>query len=161
MNILIVDDHKLYIEGFRAAICARISDCQVYGASTAEEAKNMCSSLLELDLVLVDIHLHGLSGLTVFDLLHGINPEIPIAFISGYITPRKVFEATRRGVRGFVSKRETVDGICKAVNQLVMGSDYFSPGVARAHQNPESNMPRLTVRQSDILALMAEGLLNK
>lgn len=161
MRVLIVDDHNLFVVGVRAVASSCIPGCDVYGATTIDEAVQLCSSALNPDLALVDIQLSGLSGLVVFDLLRSRYHDLPMAFISGYASPRTVSEALKRDLRGFVDKRETAEGIATALRQLLAGEVYFSPRIGQAINKCTTDVPRLTHRQADILALMAQGLLNK
>jgi signal transduction histidine kinase/CheY-like chemotaxis protein len=75
------------------------------------------------DLLLTDYNMPGMSGLDVAKEVLGINPALPVAVASGYITDELQAEAMAAGVREVVFKTDAVEDFCAVVARLVSGAD--------------------------------------
>lgn len=160
MNVLLVDDHPLYREGFAHALVQAQAHIAVRTAATVEEGLAAASAWPELDLVLIDYRLanadtDGLAGLWHFGLRF---PLVARVLMSGQEDPALAARAREAGASGFFGKSMHKDGLLRALQRVAEGGEYFSVadgptgGVAAAGP---------TARQMEVLALLAHGLQNK
>jgi DNA-binding NarL/FixJ family response regulator len=114
----------------------------------------MRSPMEDPALVLLDIQLHGLSGLEGIALVKRKWPEAAVVILSSDFAHQNVRLALERGAVAFVSKAEPADKILAVIDQLRRG---------RPVPAGEGTAPRqlLTPRQSEVLDLMCQGLSNK
>lgn len=112
------------------------------------------------DLVIMDLRLPGLSG---FDAIHAIrneNPEARILVLSNYEGVADVQRALELGALGYLTKDADADLLLQAIVHVHRGRRFLPPSVAKLfEENPD--LDPLTVREAQIVALIAEGLSNK
>ncbi|MDM0045936.1 response regulator transcription factor [Variovorax dokdonensis] len=152
-QILLIDDHSLFRCGLRMVLSAAIPDLQASEAASLEEA--MALPIGDPALVLLDIQLQGLSGLEGIALVKRRWPQAAVIMLSSEVAPQKVSAAIERGAAAFVSKAEPADTILSVIAQVRRGL----PVSAQAPAAPQPAL--LTPRQSEVLALMCQGLSNK
>lgn len=153
-RMLLIDDHAMFRTGLRMVLEAKIPDTEIFEAGSVDEI--MRGSQADIDLILLDINLVGLSGLESIALLKRKWPLVPILMLSAQDEAETVRLALARGAAGFVSKAETAEKIVEAVTQVLRGQySALSPDdekVAERH---------LTPRQCEVLNLLHQGLSNK
>src|SRR5256885_511840 len=130
VRILLVDDHPAVREGVRARL-AVVPRFNVVG-----EAGDIREALARVeaehpDLALIDIALGKMSGLLLARLLHERFPETRLLILSMHARPEYVAEAWRVGVRGYVLKSGSINEIVSAIEAVLVGGTYCSPGVER------------------------------
>jgi DNA-binding NarL/FixJ family response regulator len=152
-RILLIDDHALFRCGLRMVLAAGIADLEVAEAASLDEA--MRSPMENPALVLLDIQLHGLSGLEGIALVKRKWPEAAVVILSSDFAPQNVRLALERGAVAFVSKAEPADKILAVIDQLRRGRPVVPAGEGNAQRQ------LLTPRQSEVLDLMCQGLSNK
>lgn len=152
-RILLIDDHALFRCGLRMVLAAGIADLEVAEAASLDEA--MRSPMENPALVLLDIQLHGLSGLEGIALVKRKWPEAAVVILSSDFAPQNVRLALERGAVAFVSKAEPADKILAVIDQLRRGQPVVPAGEGNAQRQ------LLTPRQSEVLDLMCQGLSNK
>ena len=153
-RILLIDDHALFRTGLRMVLDAEIQDTEIFDAGSADDAIRTAPD--DIDLVLLDIKLTGLSGLESIALLKRKWPLVPILMLSAEDDPETVCQALARGAAGFVSKAEAAETIVAAVN-LVLRGQFSELAPAASETTPR----RLTPRQCEVLDLLHRGLSNK
>ncbi|MBM7060374.1 response regulator transcription factor [Pseudomonas sp. UL073] len=152
LNLLLVDDHNLLLDGLSLVLGSLAPDLRIHKAQTAEEARQLVGKQ-DFDLILLDLRLPDGSGL---DLLRRWQQEgrlTPVAILSATDASHEVQAAYAAGARGFISKNCGAEALRDAVSRVLLGEVLPGPA-ARSHG-------RLTQRQFDILLLLAEGLPNK
>ncbi len=121
----------------------------------------------QLDLVLSDIGLPGLSGIKGIPLIKKRAPRCQVMMLTVYEEPEKIFQALCAGATGYLHKQTPLLKIKEAVISLMEGGSPMSPGIARkvvAYFNPRSAdnlVEKLTPRESQTLQAIEEGLTNK
>ena len=102
-----------------------------------------------------------LGGIEVARRLRG-RTETQLVLFSGYGDRALLLEALDAGVRGFVLKEAPLDDLVRAVNALVAGESYIDPVLAGAlAASAGERVTELTVRERDVLRLLADGLSNE
>lgn len=153
-RILLVDDHAMFRSGLGMVISAAMPDTKIIEAGSINEASSLPPD--QIDLVLLDIKLNGLSGMEGIAQLKRKWPLTPVLMLSSLDEPQITRQALERGAAGFVSKAETAEKIIEAIVRVLGG--HFG------ELSPADSLPaerRLTPRQCDVLDLLHQGLSNK
>ena len=173
MKILLVDDHHLIRDGMRPVLERLAHDgeaIEILEADTFETAVAAATRAPDLDLVLLDLRL---PGVTHFEALEGLRdrfPALPIVLMSGDDEPDLVRGAIGRGALGYIPKSSTAEVILNAIRLVLSGGTYIPPeAIGRsarggpAPSSAEDIAARLgiTPRQADVLALLLAGKSNK
>lgn len=153
-SVLLIDDHAMFRSGLNLVITAAMPEALIHEAGSLRQA--LADAPDEVDVVLLDIHLDGLSGLEGIELLHRKWPQVPVVMLSSQGEPETVRLALARGAAGFVSKAETADHIVQALQRALRG-----PAAEFASATDNSSARRLTLRQYEVLDLLDQGLSNK
>ncbi|GAB4168071.1 MAG: response regulator transcription factor [Geothermobacteraceae bacterium] len=171
IRIIIVDDHPIVREGFRRTL-ARSPEFDIIGeAGDGLVALDLCRQLSP-DVVLADIDLPGLDGISLTRQLQACATPPRIIVISGHESEDYLRLALDAGARGYFLKGDEVAELHQAVN-MVMGGRYFfsrrlQGEVVRLFMNGsdqkaprENGYDRLTQREKQVFLLMLEGLGNQ
>lgn len=173
MNILIVDDHALFRGGLRLLLSDLDESVRFAEAGSVEEALARPD---DVQLVLLDLHLRGVSGRTALARIREDLPAAMVVVLSGEEDPRLIREAIDDGAAGFIPKASTPDVMIGALRLILAGGIYLPPqvllpGWARAHggAGPAMRSPAerdrvlgsLTPRQLDALTRAVRGMSNK
>lgn len=152
-NILVVDDDPAIREGLRRILTARQYDVDTAG--TAEEALVVLAEK-PFDLVLTDLQMPGMDGLTLLDEIKRRSPHTPVVMITAHARTDIVIQALRRGVSDFVTKPYKPDELLIIVEREAGRRKQLEPAVALPAAPPVLGR-QLTPRQLDeIDALLAE-----
>lgn len=171
MHILLIDDHTLFREALRHVLKQLDAGVLVHEAANISEAAHWIANLRNLDLVLLDIELPGVDGLTALPNLRGLAPTVPIVVLSGSETSQHVRAALDKGAAGYIPKSCSGHEMLSALQTVLQGDIYMPPRLlgnldttelGEARPEPGNGCPApLTVRQIEVLELMAQGLPNK
>jgi DNA-binding NarL/FixJ family response regulator len=120
------------------------------------------------DVALLDINLPGMSGIECVAKLKAQLPRLQVLMLTTYEESGLIFDSLRAGASGYLLKNMPPDELIQAVEQVNAGGAPMSMQIARKvvehfhHiQQPRSDMEKLTPREQEILALLAEGYLYK
>jgi len=166
MKILLVDDHPLFIEGIRGILIKLDPAAQILTSGSCEEALAMTEDDDDMDLLLLDLNLPGMSGLDGLQLLRHQLPATPIVLLSASEDRYKVLNAIELGAKGYIPKSSTPDVILSALQLVLSGGVYLPMAVLETiNKSPvKSNSAddtTLTPRQLEVLSLLADGRSNK
>lgn len=174
MRILLVDDHTLFREALLHVLRQFDNTAVVIEASTASEAIRLAAHYHDLDLILLDLALPGLSGLSALPELHGLRPTVPLAILSASEEPMVVQQALEAGAMGYIPKSSSSHEMVTALRLMLAGEVYVPPALlAGLEALEDTSIPvtvtalkegkadGLTPRQVEVLCLMAQGLPNK
>jgi DNA-binding NarL/FixJ family response regulator len=156
VRILVVDDHALLREGLRARL-SRVDEFEIVGeADNAEQALALIAELAP-DLVLADIGMKGVSGIELTRRVVERYPTVAVLILSMYDNPEYVREAMQAGARGYVLKDGPSAQIVNAIKAVAGGGTYLSPAIADFLFAPRNPDKTLTMREQEVLALLAKG----
>ncbi len=169
IRVLIVDDHPLFRDGMHGLLDS-VPETEVVGeAASGEEAITLAESL-QPDVILMDIKMPGTNGLQAMrEILH-TSPHIRILIVSMLEDDDSVFAAMRAGARGYVPKGANQAEMLRAIRAAANGEAIFGPGIAQRLIGffsttrlaaPPRIFPELTARESELLALIAQGRTNE
>ncbi len=156
IRILLVDDHPMVREGLRARLSS-VAHLQVVGeAGDAAEAMRLIEADVP-DLVLQDVGLKEGNGIDLVQAMLARWPGLCILMFSMYDNPEYVQRALQAGARGYVLKDAPASEIVAAIDAVVGGGAFLSPGVSRKLFRQPSSRPLLSPRESQILSALGRG----
>lgn len=157
-TLLLADDHPLFLDGVR-----RLVENKYEVVETVEDGKALVASAQRLrpDVIVADISMPEMNGLAAAQVIRKTVPSAKFIVLSVHSDQAYVSEAFRAGVKGFVSKRAAAAELLAAIKQVLEGHTYITPLVSAVTTAACKDGKRLTLRQLDILRLVAEGYQNK
>ena len=167
INVAIVEDLKEIRDALQSFISID-KDLSLTGCfSNAEEATEQLP-ILQPDIVIMDINLPGMSGIECIRQVKPFCPACQFMMFTVYEDDEKVFEALKAGASSYMLKKHGSQKIIEALKELYAGGSPMSADIARKvvsafHANEKHSGPNyhLTRRESDILQLLAKGMLYK
>ena len=161
VEVVLVEDHDDFRESLKFMLVStgRIH-CLAF--SSAEEA--LSSIMLYMpDVVIMDIRLPGMDGITFTRFLLEKRPEALVVICTVHEDDELIFQALRAGAKGYLLKRSTVHDIVDSIQQVIAGGSPMSPAIARRVVNsfrPErsKDMNALSEREQHVLDLMSTGM---
>jgi DNA-binding NarL/FixJ family response regulator len=166
-RIVIVDDHPLFRGALSQAINAAFQNAQIVECGSLEELVTKLEADAETDLVLLDLSMPGVRGLSGLLYLRTQHPGVPVVIVSATDDVGTIRRCIDFGASGFVPKSEPVDHIRAAVRAVLDGEIWTPPGIdlAGAADRETSDLiarlSTLTPQQVRVLLMLGEGLLNK
>jgi DNA-binding NarL/FixJ family response regulator len=140
---------------------------QIVEAGDFSEARKAAADHPEADLMLLDLTMPGVSGLSGLISLRAEYVGLPVVVVSASDDPSTIRRALDLGASGFISKSASIDGIRDGI-RAVLNGDVWTPRDfdLGAEHDPEiaeliSRLQTLTPQQSRVLGMLGEGLLNK
>lgn len=170
MNILLLDDHDLFRSGLRLLLTDFEDGAEYVEASTCAEVLKP-GSRVDYDLVLMDFHMPGSTGLEALALIRERISDAFIVVLSGDESPAVIRSCIEGGAAGYIPKTSTHAVMMAALRLVLAGGVYlpapFLHGLStRAEAAPTdsrtpASIPVLPERQSQVLRLAIRGLCNK
>jgi two-component system NarL family response regulator len=161
-RVLIVDDHPMVAEGIRALL-ETFEDLEVVGTlCNGREAVDRVEALAP-DVVLMDLNMPQMGGLTATELLLERRPETRILILSMHDSPEYIGAALSHGAKGYVLKDVPTEAVKDAIDAVMRGEKYLCDGAQAAIKPTKIRDGRepLTDRETTILLELAQGKSNK
>ena len=164
-RILFVDDHEVFHECMRALFAAHEGTEIVATANNGQSAVRLAGELRP-DIVVMDMAIPVLHGIEATRQIVAENPESLVIILSGHAESDMVREAFRAGAKGYVLKEESFTELVQAIETVRSGYLFLSPRVAEINleelsetfnPRPLPSLERLSQREKQVLALLAEG----
>jgi DNA-binding NarL/FixJ family response regulator len=169
ITVLLSDDHTIVRQGLRLLLDAA-ADIQVVGeAENGRQAVAETERLLP-DIVLLDFAMPILNGVEATRQIIKALPAAKVLILSSYSGAQHVRQAIEAGAAGYVMKETAGNELLDAIREVHIGNAFFSPLLLKSlfqrHQASNSraqptNGARLSIRQMEILQLIAEGYVTK
>jgi DNA-binding NarL/FixJ family response regulator len=168
IRVVVVDDEELVRSGFRLILEAA-GDIEVVATATGAQAVREVS-LTKPDVVLLDIRMPDVDGLTILRQVQGLKPPPVVAMLTTFDSDEYISTALRSGAAGFILKDTGPEQLAQMVRTLAAGGVVLSSKVTRtvvdgylesaADSAAATQVDRLTERERAVLVLIAEGLSN-
>jgi NarL family two-component system response regulator LiaR len=166
VSVLIVDDHEVVRRGVRAYLDT-LPDLRVVGeAGSGEQAVAMTGETVP-DVVLMDLILPGMDGLEATRQIKEISPRTQVVVLTSYDQDEYIFPALQAGATSYTLKDMKMDSLADAIRKAANGEATLHPRVAmrlvksvRGEINGEACLNSMTVRELEVLKLIAHGLSN-
>jgi DNA-binding NarL/FixJ family response regulator len=159
IRVLCVDDHPLVRKGI-ASILANEPDLVLIGeADNGRDAVRMFREL-QPDVVLMDLRMPELNGIDTARTIRGEFPDARILALTSYDGDQDIYRALDAGMRGYLLKETAHADVVHAIRTVHAGRRLLPPGVA---ERLSEYFPQvaLTIRETEVLKLVSEGLGNK
>ncbi len=155
-RFLLIDDHPLLREGLALALGRVTEDVEVFEAGSCERGLEIVASQPDLDLIVLDMQLPGLSRLDAVRALREAAPAVPLVVLSAETASELVHGALRAGARGYIAKSSPREVMIAAFQMVFAGGVYIPPTVLDPPATAERPL-ELTRRQEQVLVELARG----
>ena len=163
IKVLLVDDHAVVRQGLRMFLSLD-PDLQIMGEATNGLEAIEMSKQLKPDIILMDLLMPVMDGLTAIQRIKKAQPEVEIIALTSVIEDDRVFSAIHAGAMGYLLKDTQANELVQRIKGAHRGEVQLSPDAAkrliREVRSPESP-EKLTDRETEVLKLIAKGLSNK
>lgn len=170
-RIALVDDHRMFVEGFSALLEKSASNHTVTTFEDPVAFLEAASGKEAFDLVIIDLIMRGMNGLALLAAVSKLRPAPKVLMLSGISSAPPIAEMKRLGASGFVAKTGEIAALLEAVDTVLAGDQVF-PEEADAAQVPSADAPdsswtraaeppQLGPRQLEVLQLIGQGATNK
>jgi DNA-binding NarL/FixJ family response regulator len=162
IRVVLADDHDLVRSGIKALL-SMVEGVEVI--AEARDGKELIGLVeaLSPDIVMTDISMPGMDGITAIAEIHSKHPETRLLVLSMYDTVDFVKRAVANGACGYLMKDAPPMELEQAVRSVMASGSYFSPAIAQRLLQPSEPTvdDELTHRQVEILRLIAQGRASK
>ena len=170
-RLLIVDDHQMVLDGLRAMLSAYQGSVQIVGEACEPEDAIALVADFEPDIVLLDVRLHGSSGLDLCSAILRRRPQCKVVFLTVYDDEQYLYQALRIGASGFLLKRVRGMELVEYLTRIHQGETLVDPALAARVAQSAARLQSgefwpgahlgLTQRESEVLALIVSGRSNR
>jgi DNA-binding NarL/FixJ family response regulator len=168
-RVLVAEDHQMLREGLKAILADR-EDLEIVGEAVDGIEALRQVKRLKPDLMLLDLSMPRMNGLSVLLDAKAYQPEIKILVLTIHQSEAYVMETFEAGADGYCSKNDSRQELLVAIDSVLAGRIYLSPLIAgdvlhgflaeRSAQSSETAWDAVTQREKEILKLLAEGYTN-
>ena len=169
IRVIVVDDHRLFRLGVKAALAVNHPD--IYIAGEAECGKELFAIMISTiaDVVLLDINLPDMNGSDIAHRLRHDYPSVKILAVSAENTPETVQSMLEAGIDGFISKQKgDLDELAQAIYTVASGLEYFGRDIASiifgmyvSKRKTTTISNEFTEREREIITACRDGLMCK
>ncbi len=127
IRVLIVDDHKTVRLGLQTYFHEEATGYHIGEAATGQEALEKCRTEM-WDVILLDLSLPDVGGRQVLQQLHDERPALPVIMLSFFLEHSHVRQCLGAGAAGYLAKEEIPEHVLPAIEAVLAGRTYLSPG---------------------------------
>jgi DNA-binding NarL/FixJ family response regulator len=167
MHLVIADDHPLFRGALREAVTSVVPATNISEAGSFGELTALLEKEADVDLVLLDLSMPGVSGFSGLIYLRAQYPAIPVVVVSASDDGDTIRRSMEFGASGFIPKRFGVETLREAIGKVLNGDVWtpsdidLSAGVDPDVAKLRDRLITLTPQQVRVLMMLSEGLLNK
>lgn len=161
INLMLVDDHQMVLEGLKSLLQHHEDIAIRFACTNGQAAIDYLISGSLIDVILLDINLPGMNGFELCKLIKKKFPAIKIIALSTHQERSAVTRMLQNGASGFLSKSAGGEELSAAIHAVVANGIYLGAEVQQEMTSPGASgsaaLPKLTRREKEILAQIAEG----
>ncbi|MEJ2903097.1 response regulator [Pedobacter panaciterrae] len=159
-TIVIVDDHPIVIEGL-IRLLSKKPEYEIIGGFTRGEEFISFLKIATVKIVLLDIMLPDINGMDLCKTIKTISPDTVVLAFSNYQERSVILQMLANGASGYLLKESSIEEIVICINEALNGQITFSNIVKEIISRPQlkesQDFAKLTVREKEILKLIADG----
>jgi DNA-binding NarL/FixJ family response regulator len=160
LRVLIADDHRLMLEAIRLVL-EEAEDIDIVGEATSGSQVLPLIARTSPELVLLDIRMPEMDGLTCLDRIRKLHPDLAVVMLSAYDDPETIASALARGAKSFIGKMVDPRDLPSALRLVAQGAVY-QPMNGNEMTGPRpADEAGLTPSEQRVLEALARGLSNK
>lgn len=160
VTVILADDHEIVRDGLRMILESEPDIEVIAEVGDAESARRRTSGLRP-DVLVLDVNMPDGSSLPAIPAILEGSPETAIVALTMQDDPGFAREAFRLGAKGYVLKQSAGRELIDAIRSALAGNTYINPQLgARVAAEPEGPPAGLTARESEVLAMIAQGHTN-
>lgn len=169
MNLMIVDDHKIFRDGLKLLLSHFPFVDKIWEAADGQEFLGKLEKV-KPDIVMMDINMPVMGGIEATIEALDRYPDLRIIVLTTFHDEDYVEQMMLAGVEGYMLKRSTPEEFEKALVKVHNGGNYFSDEIIqvvmtnlnrmRTEKDRKSGLPLLTAREKEVLELICEGYNN-
>ena len=166
-RLVIADDHPLFRGALRGAVTDAVGAATIEEAGSFDELTKLLEQDSDVDLILLDLTMPGISGFSGLIYLRAQFPDVPVVIVSATDDAETIRRSLDFGASGFIPKRFGADTLRDAFAKILAGDVWIPADVdLSAATDPETARLRdrlitLTPQQVRVLMMLSQGLLNK
>ena len=166
-RLVIADDHPLFRDALRQAVSGVLSSAAIDEAGSFEDLTRLLEQGGEVDLILLDLTMPGISGFNGLIYLRAQYPAIPVVIVSASDDNDTIRRSLDFGASGFIPKRFGVDTLRDAILKVMEGEVWVPADTdLAAPADPDMSRLRdrlvtLTPQQVRVLMMLSDGLMNQ
>ncbi len=168
-NVAIVDDHKIFRDGFKMVLKSLDNIGEIYEAPDGQDFLDLIKKdNIDIDLVFMDVNMPNMDGAEATEKAFKIKKDIKVIAITAYELVDYVNRMLYVGVEGYMLKDADYEEIEEAINQVMEGGNYFSKKIlvslsrsavkTRKEERKKKEMPKLSKRELDVIKLICKGV---
>ncbi|MCT4602742.1 MAG: response regulator transcription factor [Marinifilum sp.] len=170
IKVLLVDDHKIFRDGFRLLLQSFAFVEVVAEASNGKEFLEIFENH-QADIVFMDINMPQIDGVEASQKALEVNPDLKIIALTTFLDDDYLEQMLMAGVEGYMLKSAEIDEFEKAILKVYEGGNYFSDeivsllsdklSILRKKKKQKEELPEFTDREREILEFICKGYGNK
>lgn len=173
IRVLLVEDQALIRDGIKVMLNLE-SDLQVVGTADNGETAIEQATVLQPDLVLMDIQMPVMDGKAATRIICERFPSIKVLVLTTFDDDENIAEAMRAGAKGYLLKDMPSEELAQAIRFVYRGYSQMAPGLLEKilakvpasgsvsqEKTPQQNLSVLTKREQDVLRLIGMGATNR
>jgi len=161
-RVLLADDHTVVLEGLRRVL---EPECEIVGTATDGRALLAAAERLKPDVVVADISMPLLNGIDAVRQIKKSARDVKVVFLTMHADVSYAAKALEAGGSGFVLKTSAAEELLTAIREAMKGRKYVTPALStqvlealgKRGSRPAESVEPLSVRQREVLQLVAEG----
>lgn len=162
INVYIVDDHSVVIEGIKSVL-QNENTIEVVGFATTAKKCLQFFEMRSANIILMDISLPDMNGIELCKLIIQKQPHVKVLALSTFEQGTYIRKMMESGANGYLLKNSSMQEIIKAIKTVHSGGTYLCFEALRTlkQANEEQNkFPKLTKREKEVLHKISEGFTN-
>ncbi len=170
IRLMLVDDHEVIRTGLRMLLESQ-PDIKIVGEASSGSQALIVASETKPDVIVMDITLPDITGIEATKRIKESFPEISVVALTIHEDEQYFFQMLQAGATGYVPKRAAPDDLISAIRSASVDEIYIYPSLAKSlvsdflsrssSEKENKSLELLTPRESEVLALLAEGYSNQ